>query len=774
MKKRTRKKKDRLRSAAKGKPQGPFFFKHPLSELPREKLIPALIELGRSSKVRFHDSLERTLTLLQSAEPLQTIASLAVYGLFAGIASDGKRSPIHTDSRFGQAHVELVQALSLRLPQKANQGTPPDPSTIQNLFDVLPELGESFSLQRVRVTEEERSDQQKAITLLQEHLRMYTQSVRNWGYFDRVLRIVNELYRPLDNAFVDHLGIPATQIISAFQVLIRRTEEHVNARWDKFHQVFAERTVAGMVQKYYEVNPHFVGSADDLIAFATRENISVEQMKALMLSHSDLNLPDMFTFTAASISALLGVSKSHLEDVFRRLSLAFGDLAPHQPEFLLLDNPVWRKPLIALDQDRFFCATPQVFFSFVFPILDSLIAGNEALKRACEDRRAKFLEAEIARLFADAFPGAEIVTCFRWRDGPNEYENDLLIRIDSHLLIVEAKSGEISWPALRGAPERAKRHIEELFLAPSIQSARLAERIRTVVRNPELRSSYFPDLHLRLELVRTVLRLSVTLEDFAVIQSNLHILKGTGWIPENHALAPCILLADLEIVFEILEPKGQKVHYLRRRAELEEHMDYMGDELDLLGLYISTGFNLGDAEFGGQHLQLSGMSSEIDDYFIARAEGIGRPKPRLRLSTWWSDICSRMEQRNFYQWTDANNILLSFPPEEQYRAGSLFKKIRKNVRRNWRDPGHMCSVVMVPPLRKSDALALYAFRDHHRDRRRELMGDIASQVFNNHHVERCLVLAMNLDRVSYPYGTLIVFFSGEMREEARGEDLVVY
>lgn len=390
--------------------------------------------------------------------------------------------------------------------------------------------------------------------------------------------------------------------MSAFLIFIRSTQEHVNARRNKLREVFSERTVEGMVRKYYKVNPQLVDPADDLFAFATRENITVQQMKAIMLSHSDLNLPNIFTFTASSISARMGVSEAKLEGVFRKLSLAFGDLALHQPEFLLLDNPVWRKPLIALDQGRFFCSTPQVFFSFIFPIFDDLVAENEMLKQAYKDRRAKFLETEIARLFVKAFSGAEIVRGFRWKDGPNVYENDLLIRIDSHLLLIEAKSGAISWPALRGAPERAKRHIEELFYAPSTQSARLADQIRAVVKAPELRTSYLPELDLRLDLVRTVLRLSVTLEDFAFIQSNLHLLKETGWIPKDHALAPCILLADLEVVFDILEPIGQKVHYLRRRAELEGRMSYIGDELDLLGLYIGTGFNLGDAEFGNHHL----------------------------------------------------------------------------------------------------------------------------------------------------------------------------
>lgn len=171
MTKRKRRKKEKRRSRGKRKLQGPVFFKDPLSDVPREELIPGLINVGKASEIRFHDSLQKTLTLLQSAEPLQTIATLTVYGLFSGITSTGKITPLHKDRRFGQPDVELVQALCLRLPYDAYCGTATNPATIQSLFDALPELGESFSLQRMVTMTEERSDQQKAISFLQEHLR---------------------------------------------------------------------------------------------------------------------------------------------------------------------------------------------------------------------------------------------------------------------------------------------------------------------------------------------------------------------------------------------------------------------------------------------------------------------------------------------------------------------------------------------------------------------------------------------------------------------------
>jgi len=439
-----------------------------------------------------------------------------------------------------------------------------------------------------------------------------------------------------------------------------------------------------------------------------------------------------------------------------------------QPDSLLLDNPVWRKPLINLGRGSFFCALPQTFFSFIFPVINDLVAEDSSLKRAYDHRRAKFLEIEIARTFSNAFPGAEIVTGFQWRDGEQKFENDLLIRMDSHLLLVEAKSGAISWPALRGAPDRARRHIEDLLYAPSAQSARLADRIRAVVKAPELRDSLLPNLDLRLDLVRTVLRLSVTLENFAAIQSNTQILKMTGWIPKGHKLAPCITLADLNVIFDILEPPGQKVYYLRRRAELEEQMEYLGDELDLLGFYLATGFNIEGTEAEGVGLNIVGMSSRVDKYFIARAEGIICPKPRLRLSKWWTDICSKIEARNFHQWTEVSNILLGVPLQAQENAYKIFRKLATSVRRN--GGGHNDTAFLAPSKFKSDALVLYAFPEYQKDYRYERIHRLASQAFTHPQIERCLVLALDSKKHNYPYGTLAVLFKGE----DLGKNLIVY
>jgi hypothetical protein len=517
-----------------------------------------------------------------------------------------------------------------------------------------------------------------------------------------------------------------------------------------------------MIRAYYKANPNFKDNAEDLIALAKQNLLSIENVKAMILSHSDLSLSGDYTYSANILAAETDLDAASITSVLDSLSLSFGDLADESVEHFFLGNPVWTKPIIRLDDGEYFCAMPQAFFSFVFPILSEVLAGNKEATQRYEDRRAEFLETEVARIFSESFPRCEINQGYRWPDEDKEYENDLIVRVDSHLILVEAKSHSVSWSALRGAPDRAKRHVKEILLDPSVQSLRLATRIYEAMANIEDRESLLPKFPFPLENIHTILRLSVTLEDFATLQASIHRARGAGWIPQDHPIAPCVSLADLEIVFDILQSTPHKIHYLKRRADLEARLSYKGDELDLLGVYLKTGFNFGSEEFSNRHIALLGMSKPIDDYYMAQEEGIGRPKPAPLMTGWWKDICAKIEERDFPQWSDVAVILLSVPMSEQEAIAKRFKKIAKNVHQNWRNPDHLCAVILVPPEGNTDAIALYAFKEAYKDERYERMENVASGVFESSHCTRCLVIGVNVDKEQYPYSLVAVYFQSDV------------
>lgn len=737
---------------------GPTFIRHPFSKIERETLIKTFVDLGETSNEKFSADLAALNKILSKADPLQSIATLSTYGLFVGMSKSGAVSPLLKVEHFNQAHVELVQAIALQIPETLVCRSPPHPALIGELFELLPRLGNSFGFQRMSTMQKERLPKESAVLVLQEHLRLNTQSVRNWSYFDRVLHIVRQIIAPIDIDFQQHIGITATSLIECFHFLVKRGEALIEERWKKLRKVFSEPTLERAVATYHEMFPHLSDSPEGTTEMFKRKGLPLNEAKQLLLLHSELSLAQTFDFTNDEICNVLGSDRDAMDNVLDKLALSFGDLASYNTEFLFLNNPVWTHPLIKISKGKYFCATPQVFFSFIFPIFNQLVKDNEALKTSYHKRRAEFLESEVANLFTRHFPQSTITSHYKWKDNGDEYETDLMVMVDSHLFIIEAKSGGISWPALRGAPDRARRHIEELLYDPSQQSLRLEKKIRTAINEGTLHTPLLPNLPFNIEQVSTFLRISVTLEDFTPMRSSLPLIKQAGWIPEEHPLAIGMSLADLEIVFDVLEPVAQKIHYIRRRSDLQNNMNYLGDELDMLGLYLETGFNIGEAEFSGEYFCLTPMSSDIDRYFTALAEGIQTKKPRLRLTQWWQDICNRVEERQFYQWTDVSHILLEYSFAEQLQATQKFQKIKKRVRKEWLNKNHICSATLIPNKHRSDALSLYAFRERRAGDRKGRMENIASQAFASPHVKRCLVIGVNIDRdEDYPYATIMVF-----------------
>jgi hypothetical protein len=139
---RNRRKKEKA-ARKKERESGPVYFKHPLSNIQREDLLKGLGEIGNSAEERFGSNIQKVSDLMHSVDALQTISTLAVYGLFVGVTGAGETRPL-SQGRINQAHVELIQAVSLQIPEQQSRITPPNADSIQTLFDTLPELAEAF------------------------------------------------------------------------------------------------------------------------------------------------------------------------------------------------------------------------------------------------------------------------------------------------------------------------------------------------------------------------------------------------------------------------------------------------------------------------------------------------------------------------------------------------------------------------------------------------------------------------------------------------------
>ena len=220
-------------------------------------------------------------------------------------------------------------------------------------------------------------------------------------------------------------------------------------------------------------------------------------------------------------------------------------------------------------------------------------------------------------------------------------------------------------------------------------------------------------------------------------------------------MSPTICLADLEIIFEVLEGSCEKLHYLVRRAEFEKNADYIGNEIDLLAFYIDTGFNIGNTEFTQQHLSLLGLSKIFDPFFMKELPKSETPKPKRKLTRWWRSIIQHIESRQSERWTEVGCVLLNFTHDQQTQFEEGFKRIKKIVNKFWELPDHNNTCILTNEIfPERGAVAGFAYKRIDREKRNRTMENALDEAMRISPISRVVVIGVDVEQNDYPYSVI--------------------
>ena len=730
-----------------------ILFRHPLANFEPSIIKAAFINVAEQKIKQFPDLINTIVQLLRDKYPPHILAVMAGYGLQVGVSSEGV-SKKRLTSKLEQHHVELLQALMLTLTYDEWGASPALPDDIQKAIDTITELADAFHHRRFKAIEGSADPQARTLLALQERVRLHTQAVRNWGYFSEVKQISIELYAPLDEKFRIALGFGASDLITTASHLIAIFEKRSSERLRWLQRVFREKTTPRMVRAYYKHHPTIRGTADEFLkeipGRVTREEVALK-----LLAHADLLMPETMIFTPEDVSRQSGLSTELTKNVLDALSLSAGSLQEEDPEHLFMGNPIWRAPVVAMGE-TYFCPMPQTVFSHIHEIMRSL-AEKADVKEAIENQRADYLEAKVKTLLSVALPTAQMRHGIKWKIDGAEYETDHVAAIDRTVVIVEDKSAALTAPGLRGAPDRVRRHVRDLIVAPSEQSARLARVISQAKNGDAKANESLEPFRLILTDVEQVVRISVTLDDFSIVASAEGELKEAGWIPRDVALAPTLNVADFQAAVDILGNPSFFLHYFAERERFQKALRIYADEVDFLGFYLQTGFNIGDLEKQEISLVLTGASAPIDHYYNSRDAGVTLEKPKPKLSLYFSTIIRAIEERAFPRWTTVViDLLRCASYEEQKKIDRLLTKLKAGVERNWRNPKHECSLVVTPPEVRETAVVFFAYPPQLASRRKEVAQELASQALDISGRERCVMICRNTAQWDEPYNSIVI------------------
>jgi hypothetical protein len=379
---------------------------------------------------------------------------------------------------------------------------------------------------------------------------------------------------------------------------------------------------------------------------------------------SELAHPWIYTLARADLEAEF--SAPIVEALFR-LAIAPGSLSDINLEHIYLNNPIWQRPYIVRADGSLFAPLPQLVFSFPFVIMEALMEGHPKLEGAYEGARASYLEEAITTLVFTAMPSAAIYRGVAWDDPDSgqTWENDVVAVVGNFIFIFEAKSGRIKDASRRGGALSLRKNFKELFVEPGEQSGRLENYLNTKQRTAQLRVKVTTQpINLRLDKPKIVFTFSICIEHFAALTSARHHLKALGLISDLTPWAPVLSLGELQMVVRFLDSEVSFIHYLTRRATLEQVLDFEGDEQDILSAYLINGLWVDSESLEGRRVLFFGSDAPVRFPKVARSDRTVVELHGISLPPMWEAIVQELyrEKDPRHRFDIINVILNQMPP----------------------------------------------------------------------------------------------------------------
>ena len=721
----------------------------------RENRVHILQQARRHAGEEFPIQLDKLEKLLLNYNPF-TILGTFSFCYLTYLPEKGYKMNVSAPILIGQPHVELVQALILCHCEQEFQCKPITPPEFQELSDLV---GYVICLHRVKGMPDfalASSDEEIYKLHFRSMLKEHTGIVRNWGYLEQVVRVVKTLYAPLEGDIEKELGIRICWVIETLLRQYQAIEQRLQVHFDKLKSVMRQETVEAAVETYRTEFSDTGIQIGKVQSWIENDGCTFENVKVMLFHRNNHFVRKVFAFDLAEfISSFPNtVDASKIEQLLSQLAFYPGELRNFKREHIFLDNPIWIKPIMWATPKVLFWPIPGLFQSFCFEMMEALVCQSPALKAKYPERRAFFLEEYTAQLFQNKFSRAQYFRGSEWENPSTKQkgENDLLIVFDSVALVVEEKSGAINPVARRGGSS-IEQEINQLLIDPARQGQEFAALLRENPAQHSFKTKAGTTNLVDSTKIKQFVCLSITLERFGPLAAQIPKLQVAGMAKREIPVMPAMSLADLEIALEFLGSPFQLVHYLTRRATFELRHEFLGDELDLLVLYLRTGFTGKTIPDPKNLLFLSGLSQSLDRFFLNDPENPVFEKPKRALSKWWMEILAELEKKGTHRRYEIGCILLDMPDEEQQVFEKRFEERCAQARRI--NPFTIESIeAMWTPVKSevSNAVLIAApVREQVVPKRFFTVEKLAKQAIAETAADQALVILVDVDRGPWPY-----------------------
>lgn len=478
-----------------------------------------------------------------------------------------------------QPAAELLQTFALTVPRGPE--VPTSPTNMFRAWELAEKNLHAYAGSAIRAGPE-----LDAVERVSRQARIQTLFYRNIFSSMDAKEIVPALLAHMDQASVSRLGYRVSDVARA----LFRFLELIPDKIDTFRIVVAEFYAGRFDQGALDRLRDGSRMRQRAWRFTDRERSDPQFRAWAAFQLSELAWGSAFSFSRAELDALFGTT---VTEALFQASIGFGELANTETGRLYLDSPIRKRPFIRLSDSELFLPFPAMLVSFPFAIIEGLFDGDQVLSAAYSAARARYLEDATAELVGTALPSATLYRSVHWTDPDTGkgYENDLVVKLGNHIFLFEVKSGKVNAASRRGGESSLRKNFKRLYVEPGQQAARL----ETLLRRGKSAESLLHDaagrpIPIDLSKPAIISSFGVCIEHFAAITSTRRNFEEIGLITPADSWSPIFSIGELRMLTSYLDSEVSFFHYLTRRAVIERQLVFMGDEQDLLSLYVTNGF----------------------------------------------------------------------------------------------------------------------------------------------------------------------------------------
>jgi len=616
---------------------------------------------------KFHETGAAIRKIFGSVSPIHTLSRLAFYAIVEHQKFGSPGVTLGIESH----ELEVLQAMALSVIPGVDSNPERASDAVQDLLRLARENTQAFQYKSLlRLTDDDTKNRRIAVM---ERIRATTQTVRGTRQVFQTQKYLQDAAAQLDGEFLAEFGFSISHFISFFEGLAPTTADRMQILKGKARRWLMAEKPTLQIQYFLEDNPELTNHP--LVSEAA-PSMRTDEIRARLWMATETLFASVFQQHRPETETS---EMRALHDMLMQRSLKFGDIAEEKIERIYLDNPVRLSPFVIspAGETYLFCVTGAIIAQL--EILEELIRDRSGLSERYSDFKAIWLEQRVHEVVSSGFATAESFINSKWADAEGvPGETDCIVVLDKTIGLFEAKSGRITPPARRGAEDRLARQIDELMVKPSRQSARFAQLLRGEAGPISIETPGGPR-RIGGSATREIIRVNIIFDTLGPLSACSKLLMRGGFVGENEPMAPTMSIFELELIFDLLPDQISRIHYLRRRMDLETSVLFDADEMDLLALYFHNCFCLGDLPPDAEGFSIYGWSDNLARVYDP--DGVKRNPPKLKRIPLWESMIRVTEERADAGWTRFGYFLSNVPYREQWSLfrtqQSLFKRTRK-------------------------------------------------------------------------------------------------